>query len=315
MQIVIIMPFLKAAFQPLLFGKIITMKNFISLLLVLFLISAGCNHQNKNKMTDSKQEKPDFKKGYAPVNGLKMYYEIHGKGKPLVLIHGGGSSIYVTFGRILPELAKYYQVIGVDLQAHGLTNDRGTPSSFTQDADDVFALLQYLKVPKAHIFGFSNGGQTAMQLAIRHPESVDKLIIASSFYKKSGCVPGFFEGLAKADISVMPQPLKDEYMKLNHDEEGLQLMFKRDHDRMLAFKDWSDNDLKSIKAKTLYITGNNDVVTPQHVLDMAALTPDAETVILRGYHGEFLGEILAAEQGSRMPEMSVELFKEFLDGK
>lgn len=258
-------------------------------------------------------EAKDFKIGYAPVNGLDMYYEIHGEGKPLVLIHGGGSSIYVTFGRILPELAKHYQVIGVDLAAHGLTKDRGEAITFEQDADDVYALLQHLKITKAHVFGFSNGGQTAMQLAIRHPESVDRLIVASTFYKKNGCFPGFFEGLAQGDISMMPQPLKDEYLKLNNDEKGLQLMFKRDHDRMLAFTDWSDADIHSIKAKTLYIAANKDVVTTQHVLDMAALTPNAEAVILRGYHGEYLGEILAEKQGSKIPQLTVEIVREFLD--
>src|SRR5215467_1494165 len=99
---------------------------------------------------------------YAAVNGLNLYYEIHGRGRPLVLLHGGGSTIESTFGRILPDLARTHQVIAVELQAHGHTKDIDRPLSFEQDADDVAALLAQLKIEKADIMGFSNGGTTAL---------------------------------------------------------------------------------------------------------------------------------------------------------
>ena len=98
----------------------------------------------------------DSSGGYAPVNGLKMYYEMHGKGTPLVLIHGGGSTIHSTFGMILPLLAKHYKVIAVELQAHGRTNDRNSAETFEQDANDVAGLLQFLKINKPHFMGFIN---------------------------------------------------------------------------------------------------------------------------------------------------------------
>ena len=104
--------------------------------------------------------------GYAPVHGLNMYYEIHGEGTPLVLIHGGGSTIQTSFSKILPMLARHYKVIAVELQAHGHTSDRDSPESFEQDADDVAGVLNYLKVSNAHFLGFSNGGNTAMQIVI-----------------------------------------------------------------------------------------------------------------------------------------------------
>jgi len=107
---------------------------------------------------------------YASVNGLKMYYEIHGKGQPLVLIHGGGSTISTSFSRILPLFAQTRQVIAVELQAHGHTSDRDMPLRFEQDADDVAALLQQLHIAKASFLGFSNGANTAMQIGIRHPQ-------------------------------------------------------------------------------------------------------------------------------------------------
>ena len=123
---------------------------------------------------------------YANVNGLKMYYEVHGEGFPLVLIHGGGSTIGTTFGRILPALAKSHRVIAVELQAHGHTADIDRPLSFEQDADDVAALLQQLGIRQADIFGFSNGASTTLQIAIRHPGLIRKIIVASTMYRKDG---------------------------------------------------------------------------------------------------------------------------------
>ncbi len=138
----------------------------------------------------------NFLSGYSEVNGLKMYYEIYGQGKPLVLLHGGGSTIQTSFGRIIPQLAKQRQIIGVELQTHGRTNDRNTDLSFEQDADDVAALLKNLQIDKADFFGFSNGGSTAIQIAIRQPALVDKIIVGSAFYKRSGVISavlGFYE--------------------------------------------------------------------------------------------------------------------------
>ena len=117
---------------------------------------------------------------YAAVNGLNMYYEIHGSGRPLVLVHGGGSTIESTFGRVLPALAKTHQVIAVELQAHGHTKDIDRPLSFEQDADDVAALLKQLRVEKTDFMGFSNGATTCIQVAIRHPNLVNKLVLASA---------------------------------------------------------------------------------------------------------------------------------------
>src|SRR5690242_17411113 len=145
---------------------------------------------------------------YAAVNDLQMYYEIHGSGRPLVVIHGGGSTIETTYGRVLPEFAKHFQVIAVELQAHGHTLDIDRPLSFEQDADDVAALLKHLTIEKADIMGFSNGGTTALQIAIRHAELVNKLVLLSATFKRSGMQSGFFEGFQNASLETsMPQPL------------------------------------------------------------------------------------------------------------
>ena len=175
------------------------------------------------KIADSKVATTEMDTGrYAAVNGLNMYYEIHGSGRPLVLLHGGGSTIDSTFGRILPFLAKTHQVITVELQAHGHTKDIDRPLSFEQDADDVAALLQQLRIEKADFMGFSNGGTTCIQIAIRHPNLVNKLVLASATYKRSGLPPGFFEGFKNATLKTMPLSLQEAYLKANPDHKGLQ---------------------------------------------------------------------------------------------
>ncbi len=251
--------------------------------------------------------------GYASVNGLKMYYEIHGEGAPLVLIHGGGSTIQTSFGEILPLLAQHYKAIAVELQAHGHTNDRDSAESFEQDADDVAGLIQYLKISKAHFLGFSNGGNTAMQIAIRRSNLVDKLVIISSFYKREGMIPGFFEGMQLATLENMPILLKTYYLQINNDQKGLQRMFNKDKERMLHFKDWRDEDLASIKNPSLIISGDKDVVTTEHTVKMSQIIPNAQLMILPGTHGSFIGEICAVEEGSKLPESTVTIIKEFLN--
>ena len=164
---------------------------------------------------------------YASVNGLKMYYEIHGKGAPLVLIHGGGSTIQTSFGRVLHSFAKERQVIAVELQGHGHTPDINRPETFEQDADDVAALLKYLKIENADFFGFSNGGNATMQIAIRYPNIVRKIILGSAFFKRDGMYKQFWESLNHSTLKDMPQLLKDAYKKVAHDSNDLIKMYEK----------------------------------------------------------------------------------------
>ncbi len=255
----------------------------------------------------------DFNSGYAPVNGINMYYEIHGEGKPLILIHGGGSTIQTTFGRVLPMLDEHHKVIAVELQAHGHTSDRDVPETFEQDAADVIELLNYLNINKADFLGFSNGGQTCLQIAIDHPELINKLIIASVFYKRDGAIKGFFAGLEKATLENMPAKLKESYLKINNDSTGLRNMFEKDKAKMVNFKGWSDEQISSIKVHALIMIGNKDVVTPEHALEMNHKIQNSELVILPGTHGYFLGEIMSADQNSKIPSAAVAIIEEFLN--
>jgi pimeloyl-ACP methyl ester carboxylesterase len=252
--------------------------------------------------------------GHAPVNGINMYYEIHGQGNiPLVLIHGGGSTIESTFAHILPLFAAHNKVIAIELQAHGRTSDRNAPESFEQDADDVAALLKYLKIDKANILGFSNGGSTALQIAIRHSGIVNKIIAIAAASKRDGLIPGFFDFMQTASIDNMPAFLKTAFLKVNPSEAGLLNMFNKDKQRMINFKDWPDDMLQSIKAPTLFIAGDNDVVTPEHNLQMARLIKGAQVMILPGIHGQCLGEAGSYKAGSKQPEVTAILVQEFLN--
>jgi len=249
---------------------------------------------------------------YAVVNGLKMYYEIHGSGRSLVLLHGGGSTIESTFGRILPDLAKTHQVIAVELQAHGHTRDIDRPLSFEQDADDVASLLKQLQIAKADFMGFSNGGTTCLQIAIRHPELVNKLVLASATYKRNGMQAGLFDGFKNASLEMMPQPLRESYLKANPDPKGLQTMFDRDVARMVGFKDVSDADIKSIQAPALVINGDAEVVRAEHALELSRALPHAKLAILPSGHGDYIGEICAVDKRSKIPVLVTAMIEAFL---
>jgi len=249
---------------------------------------------------------------YAAVNGLNLYYEIHGSGRPLVLLHGGGSTIESNFGRILPSLAKTHQVIAIESQSHGHTADIDRPTSFEQDADDVAALLAQLHIEKADFMGFSNGSTTALQIAIRYPQLVNKLVLTSTLYKRSGMPPGFFEGMKKATLNDMPKPLQEAYLKVNPDPKGLQAMFHRDADRMINFKDIPDSLIQGIQSPAFVINGDTEAIQAEHALELFRTLPHAQLAILPSGHGDYIGEACAPDKNSRMPDMVVEMIEAFL---
>lgn len=244
-------------------------------------------------MENEKQQ--DSSKGYALVNGLKMYYEIHGTGMPLVLIHGGGSTLQTTFGRVLHEFARSHKVIAVEMQAHGHTADIDRALSFTQDADDIAALLQSLHIDKADLFGFSNGASTTLQFAIRHPQMTNRIIVASTFYKKAGAPGWFWDMMSKATFASMPQPYKDEYLKINPDTNALYRMYERDVTRMQSFTDITEEQIRSIKAPAFIIIGDRDVTTPEHAVEMHRLMAHSQLAIIPGGHGDYIGELTMAQ--------------------
>lgn len=210
--------------------------------------------------------------GYAPVNGLKMYYEIYGEGAPVVLLHGAFNTIDMAFGMIIPDLAKTRQVIAVELQGHGRTADIDRPFSFESMADDVAALLGYLKINSADILGYSMGGVTAWQVAIRHPEVVKKLVIISAVYKYEGWTPETRAILPTITAQMFERtPIKTEYDKLAPDPGHWTEFINKMKTFVTTPYDFGAENISAIKAPTLIITGDGDGVLPEHAVEMFRL--------------------------------------------
>ena len=212
------------------------------------------------------------KTGYAQVNGLKMYYEVHGSGKPLVLLHGAFNSINTAFSQLIPALSKNRQIIAVELQGHGRTNDIDRPFSFETMADDVAALLKSLKTDTADVFGYSMGGGVAQQLAIRHPSLVRRLILTSTVYK--------YEGWTKETRSILPMltpemfeptPIKTEYDKLAPDPKHWKDFINKMKKFVTTSYDFGADKIKAIKSPTLIIAADGDGVSPEHAVEMYRL--------------------------------------------
>ena len=213
---------------------------------------------------------------------------------------------------MLHSFAKERQVIAVELQGHGHTPDINRPETFEQDADDVAAILKYLKIENADFFGFSNGGNTTMQIAIRHLNLVRKIILGSAFFKRDGMYPHLWESLNRSRLKDMPQLLKDAYKKVAPDSNDLSNMYEKDKKRMVEFKDWKAEDIHSISAPALIIIGDEDVVRPEHAIEMFRLLPHARLSILPGIHGAYIGEVTTRMEHSKIPDLAVSIIEEFL---
>ena len=300
------------------------MKQIIVLITLALFTSISCNKKNPEtkKMEEVVPDNLTFNSGYSEVNGLRMYYEIYqpaGKdglhGNALVLIHGGGSTIQTSFEKAIPQFSKNRQVIAVELQAHGRTNDRNADLSFEQDADDVSKLLENLNIDKADFFGFSNGGTTALQIAIRHPEIVDKIILGSTLAKRNGVPKWFWDFMKNAQLENMPEQLKTAYKQVASDPNGLQIMHDRDAKRMVDFKDIPDEQIKSIKAPTLIIIGDKDVITLEHAIEMHRQIANSDLAIIPGGHGEYIGEITTIKPDFKKSDLVIPMIEKFLNKK
>jgi len=224
--------------------------------------------------------------GYAPVHGLRMYYEIHGRPSParvpLLLLHGGGSTIETSFAKLLPLLSRDRQVIAFEQQGHGHTGDADRPFSFEQSAEDAVALLHYLKVPTADLFGYSNGGHIALQVALSHPEVVHRLILESMMYSRDGADPRFWQSFDHAKLEDMPAELKQAYLATAPHPEQLPVFFEKSVQRMRNFKGWTREQIQSVKQPVLLLLGDRDIVRVEHAAEMQKLLPDARLAVLPG---------------------------------
>lgn len=214
----------------------------------------------------------NVKGSYAPVNGLEMYYEVHGSGQPLVLLHGAMSAIESSFGALLPQLAETRQVIAVELQAHGRTADIHRPLTLDQMAEDVAALLRYIGIESADLFGYSLGAAVALYVAIQHPEMVRKLVLASVSYRNDGLHPGMLEMLKTIKSEMMiGTPWQEEYARIAPKPEEWNTLVEKVLDLDQRIPDLPAETIRAIQAPTLLIIGDSDIIRPEHAVEMFRL--------------------------------------------
>lgn len=225
---------------------------------------------------EGQQPAEDAEADYADVNGLHMYYEIHGSARrdrpPLVLLHGAFGSIETDLAGLLSSLAEERRVIAVELQGHGRTGDIDRPLSYRALASDVAALLANLGIQQTDIYGYSLGGGVALQLALDHPALVRKWIFAGG----TGFGPdGLHEGILEAEEAMTPEdldgtPWKEAYLRLSPDPDFPTLVEKM-KTLDLAWKGWTPAQLRSIDAPALLIIGDADIMRPEHTVEMFEL--------------------------------------------
>jgi pimeloyl-ACP methyl ester carboxylesterase len=257
----------------------------------------------KEKNTMNERLKPNVT-DYAPVNDLHMYYEMYGSGQPLVLLHGGMTTLE-DFSLVLPSLARTRQVIAFERQGHGHTADIDRPFSLEQWADDLAALLKYLNIEQSDIFGYSTGGTVALALALRHPTMVRKLVLASAIYNSEGYSPGILEGLKHMKAENLPAIMREMYMKVAPRPQDWEALVEKSAKAATTFTGWQKKEIRTISAPTLVMVGDSDTVRTEHAVELHRLIPHAKLAVLPATdHIAIL---------SQRAEWIVEMISEFLN--
>jgi pimeloyl-ACP methyl ester carboxylesterase len=209
--------------------------------------------------------------GYAPIGELNMYYEIHGAGRPLVLLHGAYMTID-TMGSLLPGLAKTHQVIAIEQQGHGRTADVDRPITYEQMADDTAALIGHLGIENANVVGYSMGGGVALQLAIRHPALVRRLVVASASFSHDGMHAVALEMFP----SITPElfagsPIEEAYLRLAPNPGDFPKLVEKLTQLDTTRFAWPEHDIQGIDAPTLIVLGDSDGVRLEHAVELFRL--------------------------------------------
>ena len=211
------------------------------------------------------------KGNYAEVNGINMYYEIHGTGQPLVLLHGAYMTID-AMGEVVPALAEGRQVIAVELQGHGRTADIDRPLSYELMADDIAALIEHLLIERADVFGYSMGGGVAFQVSIRHPEVVRKLVVASASYTSDGMHPELLEMIPTITPETFAgSPIEEAYLRTAPNPEDFPALVAKLKQLDMEPFAWPPDHIRGIAAPTLLIVGDSDAIRLEHAVELFQL--------------------------------------------
>lgn len=219
---------------------------------------------------------------YATVSGLRMYYEIEGTGRPLVLLHGGLCTIESCLGKIRPALARSFQTLAIEQQAHGRTHDLNRPLTFEQMAEDSAVLLRQLEIRNADFLGYSDGGNVALRIAMRHPDLVRKVVVIGTNYSNDGLIPGLLEAFKIMRAEDVSKELQEAYSQVAPDPKQWPTLVSKVMRQSLEFKGWRPEEMRSIKAPSLVMIGDADIIRPEHAIEMARLLPRAQLAVLPG---------------------------------
>jgi pimeloyl-ACP methyl ester carboxylesterase len=255
---------------------------------------------------------------HAPVNGLEMYYEVHGSGEPVVLLHGAFMTITSNWTGWIGELSKTRKVIAVEMQGHGRTAITERELTVENLADDVAALLDHLKIPSADLIGFSMGGLVAMQCAIRHPEKVRKVVSISAVFRHDGWVKEAVEALPKLTAeSFKGSPIEAEYKKMSPAPNEFPHFVKRVAAMASKPYDFGADRLKATKAPMFFIHGDADGVRLEHISEMYRLKGGEVFGDMRPRSESRLAILPNTTHGKLMDRMPVivPMVNDFLDAK
>jgi pimeloyl-ACP methyl ester carboxylesterase len=224
---------------------------------------------------------------YVDVNGLHLYYEVHGEGSPLVLLHGGMLTIELSFAGLIPTLAQSHQVIAAELQGHGRTADIDREITPANLASDVVALLDQLDIDRAHVLGHSMGAAVTLELAISYPGRVRSVVPISASVRPEGLHEDLTDPAKMATSTRMPteQDFADfttAYQRLSPHPDHFDEFFASLSANQADSRGWTDEQLGAITAPTLIVQGDRDFVTNEHGALMQQLIPGAQLAVLPG---------------------------------
>jgi pimeloyl-ACP methyl ester carboxylesterase len=216
---------------------------------------------------------------YADINGLHLYYQQQGEGPPLVLLHGGLVTVELSFGVVIPVMAKHHRVIAVELQGHGRTADIDRPMTFGHFAADVIGLLDHLGIAQADVFGFSLGGLTTYELLVQYPGRIRRAVVASADYRNDRGGEVYPERLpTEADFASM----REAYVAVAPDPAHFEAFAEKTAAMVQGFDGWTDDHMRGIEAPVLVLIGDTDFILVPDAAHAAELLSYGQLAVLPG---------------------------------
>lgn len=222
--------------------------------------------------------------GYANIADFRMYYEVHGDGEPVLLLHGGGVSGAESWARVIPALAPSYRVIVPDSRAHGRSTDSEIALSYDLLTDDLVELMDHLEIDRAHVVGWSDGGVNGLNMAIRYPQRIGKLVAYGTNFHANGLPEHAIEWIEELSPETWPASLADQtYLSIAPDPSRMSVMLDKIRTMWLSQPTWTADDLARIDAPVLVLEDSlGNAIRPEHTQAMVAAIAGAELILIHG---------------------------------